>query len=197
MTRWERDKADTDAYLPLVKAICGYYFIGDAPKEEDQDHNTDLIVLNLGGVRIAVRLRKPHYWKQGTPTRLYRDEFTLRNTRPSGHPTEFAKILQGFGDYFFYGFQAPNPPHLLGFGICDLGQLRPWLVAWQERWHAWPGRIQSNGDASSTFRCIRWDMIPPSAIVVMYPAKIAVGTSLMAPEAREAIQLALSLVLET
>jgi hypothetical protein len=38
------------------------------------------------------------YWKR------YPDQFTLRSRLDSGTKTELAKILEGFGDWMFYGF---------------------------------------------------------------------------------------------
>ena len=113
MTAWERDKQQTDPYLPMVKAICGLYLLGDAPVEEDRERNTDLLVLTARGVRIAVRLRRPEAWKGGTPRQPWCQEFTIRDARPQGTKTEWAKMQDGWGDYFFYGFQAPTSPHLL------------------------------------------------------------------------------------
>lgn len=187
---WEEDKRITDPYLPMVKAICGAYVLAEPPVEEDREHNTDLMVLNMDGVRIAVRLRSPHYWKQVR----YRDEFTIRDSRPRGKVTEFAKILQGFGEYFFYGFRTEKPPHLWGFGLLDLCKFRSWTEAYCAQWARMPGTQIPNGDQSSTFRAIRWDVVPPEAIVVMWPKKIAIGPSLMTPEIQDSIQLAMGLL---
>jgi hypothetical protein len=196
MATWEEDKRQTDPYLPLVKAICGAYIIGEAPLEEDRDRNTDLMVLTVGGMRIGVRLRSPHYWNKRYKGTWMREEFTMRDSRPRGGTTEWDKMLEGFGDYFFYGFRTEDPPHLWGFGLLSLGEFRTWVLQYYRQWHAWPGRQLPNGDGSSTFRAIRWDHIPPAAIMTMYPAKIAVPGSLMDTTVQKSIQLALDLTLD-
>jgi hypothetical protein len=193
---WEAEKRQTDPYLPMVKAICGVYVIGEAPLEEDRDHNTDLMVLTIGGLRIGVRLRSPHYWNKQYKGLWFREEFTMRDSRPHGAATEWDKMLEGFGDYFFYGFRTERPPHLWGFGLLHLAEFRTWVLQFRRQWQAWPGRQVFNGDGSSTFRAIRWDQVPPSAIVTMYPAKIAVTGTLMDATVQQSIQLALALTLD-
>jgi hypothetical protein len=192
MTEWEQDKQETDPYLPMVKAICAAYILHEAPLEEDRDHNTDLMVLVADGLRIAVRLRRPWYYKEPR----YQGEFTIRDTRPSGNATEWEKILDGFGDYFFYGFRTEKPPHLWAFGLLDLRVFRTWVIAFFQQWGKYPGRGGiPNPDGSSTFRAIEWQLVPLDAILTMYPKKIAVGNTLMTPEIQESIQLALELTL--
>lgn len=190
MPQWEKDKQETDLFLPMVKAICAAYVLSEAPLEEDREHNTDLMVLAADGLRIAVRIRTPRYWK------LYPHDFTLRDSRPSGQLTEWAKVLQGFGDYFFYGFRSEEPPHLLAFGLLDLPTFRTWVEHYMQHWGEFPGRGNiPNGDGSSTFRAIQWKAVPPEAILTMYPKKIAVAETLMSAEIHNSIQLALELTI--
>jgi hypothetical protein len=196
MAGWEADKRQTDPYLPMVKAICGAYLLDEAPPEEDRDRNTDLMVLRIGGLRIGVRLRSPQYWNKHYGKIWVREEFTMRDSRPHGAATEWDKMLEGFGDYFFYGFRTERPPHLWGFGLLNLGVFRPWVLDFYRQWQAWPGRQLPNGDGSSTFRALRWDGVPPSAIVTMYPARIAVPGTLMPTAVQQSVQLALALTLE-
>jgi hypothetical protein len=188
---WQDDKAWTDAYLPTIKAICGYYFIGEAPQEEDTKRNTDLIVLNIHGIRVAVRLRKYRYWiEQKNGRYRYRGEFTIRNSRPTGTLTEWQKIFAGMGDFFFYGFVDEEPPKLRGFGILDLHEFRPWAQSLYDNTGKWPGTIQQNGDGV-TFRAITWASVPETSILSTWPKDIASGISLMSSDLRRAVQLAL------
>jgi hypothetical protein len=98
VSRWQADKRWSDKFLRDIKRILGEHLIGEPPMEEDAERNTDLIVLRMDAVRIGCRVRKHKYRDS------YQDEFTIRAGRPSGVKTELAKIIEGWGDYFFYGF---------------------------------------------------------------------------------------------
>lgn len=134
----------SDKFLPEMKATLGRHFIGEAPKEEDAFHNTDLIVLKLEPLRFACRVRRYQYYEQ------YKGEFTFRAALPNGGKTELAKIIEGWGDYFFYSFANADETALHSWIIGDLKVFRLWfnrcLVAgklpWQQR---------TNKDGSSDF----------------------------------------------
>ena len=98
MSEWQKDKRWSDRFLPEIKRILGEHLISEPPIEEDAERNTDLMVLRLDAVRIGCRVRKYEYLKQ------YGDEFTIRAGRPTGAKTELTKIIEGWGNYFFYGF---------------------------------------------------------------------------------------------
>jgi hypothetical protein len=181
---WKDDKAWSDQYIPTIKAICGLYLIGEATVIEDQERNTDLM---MNGLRIAVRLRKWDSW----PKRSRRGEFTMRTARPRGAPTEFQKVLDGWGDYFFYGFAHQSAPKLYGFGLLHLGHFRDWLTQHQTLHATWPGFIQRNHDRSSDFRVFRWVDLPPIAILATFPHDVAEGIAIATDDLRRAVQLAL------
>jgi hypothetical protein len=186
---WEADKVTSDRYMPTVKAICGVYFIGEALPEEDQERNTDLIVLNIAGMRIAVRIRTPKYWEDAKHPE-YRQQFTIREARPSGTLTEFKKIITGYGHAFFYGHGHPTPPQLRGFGILDLNRFRLWVSEYQTRERKLPGVLKTNGDGTQ-FRVFDWRQIPKQSIIASYPSEVAQGIALVTEEHRKAIQLSL------
>ena len=102
MRAWQLDKRWADRFLPEIKRILGEHLIGEPPEEEDQEHNTDLMVLKMDAVRVACRVRRNQYIDR------YGDEFTIRAGRPNGSKTELTKIVEGWGDYFFYGFSDEN-----------------------------------------------------------------------------------------
>jgi hypothetical protein len=155
MKGWQKDKAASDIYLPTIKAILGQVLIGEPPIEEDQDRNTDLIVLRMQAIRIACRVRTHEYLGK------YSDEFTIRATRPSGRKTELAKIVEGWGDYIFYGFAAPNGTGLAKWAIGDLNVFRLWFSRYMANNNGTiPGRPYNNGDGSSGFRVFKWGDIP-------------------------------------
>lgn len=120
MKDWQEDKRASDVYLDEIKQILGLYLIGEPPIEEDQQRNTDLIVLKMDAMRIACRVRTNYYLH----ARNYRDEFTIRSKRPSGMKTELRKILEGWGDYMFYGFGDESGETLAYWNLFDLKVFR-------------------------------------------------------------------------
>lgn len=158
MKGWKNDKKWSDKFLPEIKAILGQQFIGAAPYEEDTERNTDLIVLKLEPIRIACRLRRKEYFEK------WPDEFTIRSSRPTGNKTELTKIMEGWGDYFFYGFCDDEV--LVYWTIGDLKVFRLWFNRQLFRNKgAVPGKEQKNGDGSSLFIAFRWSQLPPEFIV--------------------------------
>lgn len=166
MMGWQDAKTWSDQYLPHVKRILGEYLIGEAPIQDDAERNTDLIVLTLSAVRIGCRIRRRSYLER------YGDEFTIRASLPSGNRTELSKIIEGWGDYFFYGIVADDDDASSGFAAWLLGDLNAF-----RRWHAQqlfvnrgilPGALQKNGDGSSQFRAYKIDAMPNSFIVARH-----------------------------
>lgn len=155
---WKRDKGWSDQFLTEIKSILGRHLISEPPIEEDQERNTDLMVLRLDAVRIGCRIRREK-WMQ------YSGEFTIREGRPSGVKTELEKIVRGWGNYLFYGFGSDDG-HLLRWKLADLNEFR---VTVQRHMHAnqgqLPGMKQRNGDGSSWFRAYQWADFPDEMIV--------------------------------
>ena len=134
----------------------------EASEEDDQCKATDFIVLKMEAVRIACRIRRHQYWIQPS----YRNQFTMRSKRPTGTETELAKVLSGWGHYFFYGFADQSGSALQGYTIMDLNPFRLWFHrATIKSQGQCPGCEMHNHDASSTFRVFNWSDIPQSAIV--------------------------------
>jgi hypothetical protein len=109
------------------------------------------IVLQMAPVRIACRVRRGRYLRQ------YREQFTIRASRPQGQQTELAKILDGFGDYLLYGFGQ------------DDWRFAPWTLAsldvFRRYYRPGMGQARDNGDRSSSFLAFRWDELPGDFIV--------------------------------
>lgn len=144
--KWRDDKKWSDRFLHEIKGIIGQAFIVEPPQEEDSEHNTDLIVLKLDSIRIACRIRKYKYMKS------YGSEFTIRCGRPSGAKTELTKIIEGWGDFLFYGFSDEEEKHLAGWSLIILGEFRLWFNRMiVKNKGTLPGRQKSNEDNSSTF----------------------------------------------
>lgn len=157
---WQNDKRWSDVFLPEIKRILGENLIAEPPIEEDTERNTDLIVLRLDAVRVGCRVRRAKYQEQ------YGHEFTIRAGRPSGVKTELAKIIEGWGDYFFYGFADEASSRLTRWLLGDLKVFRLWFNQQLFQCHGkCPGRSMANGDGSSSFRVFRRDELPDEFIV--------------------------------
>jgi len=155
MHGWQESKKWSDKFLPEMKAILGQVLIGEPPIEEDQERNTDLIVLRMDAVRIGCRVRRHKYLAD------YGDEFTIRAGRPSGAKTELTKIIEGWGDYFLYAICDEAEESLVSWVVGDLKAFRIWhskmLVIGGGKI---PGAGKTNKDNSSCFHAYKWASIP-------------------------------------
>ena len=154
MKRWEEDKKWSDKFLPEIKRHLGEYLIGE-PKhiEEDMNNNTDLIVLELRAIRIACRVRRDQYREK------YGSQFTIRTERQTSNKTELTKIIEGWGDYMFYGFGGER--NLTQWFIGDLNAFRLWFNGEiVRRKGGLPGTLHGNPDGSSDFRAFDKNSIP-------------------------------------
>ena len=155
---WQDDKRWSDQFNPEIKRICGENLIAVAPEEEDCRHNTDLMVLQMKPMRIACRVRRYGYFEK------YPYEITLRAKRASGAPTEFSKILAGWGDYLFYGFAAPQGPHLHAWILADLNVFRKWHRECDANQRSL-GRLIPNADGRSAFYAFTWKDLPQEFVI--------------------------------
>lgn len=152
---WAQDKKWSDRFLPEIKRNLGEYLIGEPPVEEDQERNTDLIVLRMEAVRIGCRIRKFKYLEN------YGGEFTVRAGRPSGHKTELTKIIEGWGNYFFYGFCDKDEQKLAKWTLCDLNVFRLWFNRRLKTDNGKvPGTHKNNTDNSSFFLAFKTAELP-------------------------------------
>ena len=121
---YSSDRAWTDKLLPEVieklQSDLSIEGLGIASYEDDVKKATDLIVIGNSTLRIGVRLRTNFYWKQ------YKHDFTIRSGRPSGVATELDKILDGWGDYLFYGFANNTKTEVIDYHVIDLNEFRKW-----------------------------------------------------------------------
>ena len=156
--KFDQDFAWQRGLIPEIKRILANYLICEAPAEEDMQHNTDLIVLRLDTVRVACRMRRYGYLDR------YANEFTIRVSRPSGDKTELAKILEGWGDYVFYGFASDDGSELASWMLGNLRVFRLWhhKQLWSGRR---PGEAKNNRDGSSNFRAYDLADLPEGFIV--------------------------------
>lgn len=151
---WKDNKTWSDRFLSEIKAILGVQLIGEPPVEEDEERNTDLIVLKMDAVRISCRVRRYVYYER------YPGEFTIRAGLPSGMKTELTKIIEGWGDYFFYGFADEEEERLVAWRLGDLKAFRLWFNRQLAKNKGIvPGVSQINSDGSSDFIAFAWDSV--------------------------------------
>lgn len=162
---WESSKGWSDRFVGDIGAICGRYMVGPSRVEDDRHFNTDMRVLVLRDVRIACRIRDHKYVDR------YGGEFTIRAGRPtSGNKTELAKIVEGWGDYLFYGFADQAGASLCAWFLGDLSVFRGHLGHHMAtNAGALPGSRQANCDGSSWFMSFQLADMPPGFVVARQP----------------------------
>lgn len=150
-----RDWDETAPFLPRIKSIVAQHVIQTADLAEDIGCDTDLVVKPT---RVSCRVRRAD-----TP-REYWEEFTVRSWRPNDVKTELSKIVEGWGDLFFYGI-AGEGTALASWFLGDLKVFRLWftrqIVSLKG---ALPGIEKSNGDGTK-FRVFRNADLPPEWVV--------------------------------
>jgi len=166
MTDWRDDKHWSDRFVPEIKAIAGRYLLMVAPEIEDIERNSDLITLHMNTVRIACRIRRSEYIQ-------YADEFTIRCHRAQGGKTELEKIIEGWGDYLFYGIADTDEQRLQCWALLDLRVFRTW---WSNQLlrlprGAIPGTLHYNRDGSSSFLAFRYSDLPANFVIARQAAK--------------------------
>jgi len=163
MKPFERDYDWQRQFIPQIKQILANYLIEEAPFEEDTRRNTDLLVLEAKNLRVACRIRRHEYVLNSR----WRDEFTIRASRPNGIETELHKVLRGWGDRIFYGFAAADEATLCAWLLGDLNEFRLWHNRALARLSAgkMPGSEVPNADGSSKGRAYRISDLPEAFVV--------------------------------
>ena len=160
-TSWQSDKRWSDRFIPelvdIVRQNLPVQIIRPGTFQEDAMEASDLVVLRFDSLRVACRVRRAEYVNR------YMDEFTVRAGRPSGTPTELAKVMSGWGGLFIYAFAAPEGQNLTCWHLIDLSELRLSI-------HRTPDLLtdkykQKNTDGSSWFYAWPYTAFPPSLIV--------------------------------
>lgn len=122
MNMYDQNRSWSDQFLPDVKRIVGQHLLTEAPNALDWHQATDLLTLDARDTRIAARIRRAGYAEQ------YPHEFTVRAASARGGPTELAKIVNGRGDWMFYGHASPHGQGLASWYIIDLRAFRAGLI---------------------------------------------------------------------
>jgi len=119
---YESDRRWSDAFIPAIKRIVGPMLLEESSFEVDTKQAADLVVLNARDKTIAARIRRPGYADR------YGYEFTIRSMRDSGAKTELEKLVDGFGDWMFYGHAHENGRDLTRWMVINLPAWRAALI---------------------------------------------------------------------
>ena len=120
---YQEDRKWSDAYIPEIKRIVGPYLLQPSSFEIDTKQAADLVIMKARDLTIACRVRGLGYLEK------YPNQFTIRSSRDSGAKTELDKILEGFGDWLFYGHARDNQSIFFSrWMIIDLAHWRYHMV---------------------------------------------------------------------
>jgi len=140
--------------MPEIKAILGSVILTETPLSVDMKENADLMILGSRQGRVACRVRDHYYYKR------WPYQFTIRSKVASGKKTELDKIIEGLGDFFFYGFADKEGRHLCKWFVGDLNAFRGWFTGYLRANGTEPGINQSNGGGGSDFKVFNYADIP-------------------------------------
>ena len=150
---YAQDRRWSDAFIPAIKAIVGPLLLEESSFEVDTQQAADLVVMNARDKTIACRVRRCGYADR------YGYEFTIRAKRDTGAKTELEKIIDGFGDWMFYGHAAPDGMHVSRWMVISLPALRAAIIRKQA-----VAMKQSNGDGTH-FVAFDVRQIPDSCVI--------------------------------
>lgn len=119
---YEKNRLWSDRFIPQIKTIVGPLLLEPANFIRDATEATDLIVLTARDMRIAARVRRPGYADR------YPFEFTIRAKLDSGSETELSKIVNGWGDWLFYGHACQQEKNIERWMVVNLHALRAGLI---------------------------------------------------------------------
>jgi len=119
-----RDKGWGDKFEPRVRELIGPHLLSTAPLHRDWYEATDLMGLRGHDLQIAVRVRRhgPAQAAQWVRT------FSLRSHRDTGTKTELSKIVDGWGDWLFYGHATRDERDITPWFLIDLDAFRAHLI---------------------------------------------------------------------
>ena len=122
MTFYDANRAWSDRFLPNIKETVGRHLLETAPDIQDWHAATDLMMLDARDLRIAARVRRHGY------AHRYPHDFTLRSGLPSGADTELQKVVNGHGDWMFYGHSNATGTGFDAWWLLDLRAFRAALI---------------------------------------------------------------------
>lgn len=150
---YNRDAAFERKFERQIKTRLGQYFIG-RDVVLDLREATDFAIFIIKPVKVAARLRRFEYYK-------YKDQFTLRWSRPSGVMTEIDKIREGLVEYIIYGFVDQKERKILSYFIGDLKIFREYEPK--------PIEIFPNNPPDSELAAYELKNMPEGFLLYQYP----------------------------
>ena len=146
MMHYDLNRSWSDQYLPDIKRLVGSHLLSISPEPLDRTCATDLLTLDARDMRIAARIRRPGYAER------FPHQFTIRSRVPSGAETELSKIVNGYGDWLFYGHVSPCQTKVERWWLIDLRAFRAALIR-----HANGGpRIVMGDQVNRDGTCFKW-----------------------------------------
>jgi len=119
---YKNNRALADAFNgPVMDALKFSFNTNDvqiSSKFQDTKQAADFIVGKSPPAKVAARVRNYEYWRN------YKWDITVRSRSLFNKKTELDKILEGHGDYIFYGFLNPTGDVLHYWRLCDLNVFR-------------------------------------------------------------------------
>lgn len=126
---YQTNRPWSDRFIPTIRTLIGPYVVVVSTDEVDWNEAADLTIFTGALLRgralthIAARVRRPGYDEK------YPGQFTLRSCSRSGKITELKKIIDGFGDWMFYGHAVDNESAIIGvWHLLDLHVFRAELI---------------------------------------------------------------------
>ena len=110
-----------DQFLPQIGRIVGPHLLHPSTFEVDTQHATDLVMVSATGLDLACRVRRPGYADK------YPFEFTVRSRTKYGAKTELPKLVDGCGDWMFYG-HADESETIWRWWLINLDAFRAAMV---------------------------------------------------------------------
>lgn len=152
----------SDQFIPEIKRILGETFIIESSAFKDKNEATDLIVMELEKKCFACRVRR--HWVYEVPR--WKNQFTMRDKLPKYKKSEFEKILEGFGDVYFYGFsnRRDDGTGFVKYIIFDLNIFRKYIKFLKNRKHECWGK-ELNKDNSPDFWWFNEDCFPDEMFI--------------------------------
>jgi len=120
---YSTDRRWSDLLIPAIKQVVGPLLLETSSFEVDTKQATDLVVFRGRDQTIASRCRRYGYAEK------YPYEFTIRSARDSGATTELEKIVNGFGDWMFYGHASATGVSFDRWMVINLHHFRAALIS--------------------------------------------------------------------
>lgn len=140
MSSYELNRYWSDQFLPQIGKIVGPHLVCTSSFEVDTQQATDLVMVSAKGLDLACRVRRPGYADR------YPYEFTVRARTRYGNKTELPKLVEGCGDWMFYG-HTDDAGGICRWWLIDLNSWRSAMIR-HERVRRQASSIIPNPDGS-------------------------------------------------